>query len=88
MSHYFRTLYHIIKFVDKSTIENKKQYTSIVRAQLSSYEQVMLFYNCLHDNGNEKFKPLIEKYSLFKNLDTSLIFNQQHLDEYEDSAYE
>lgn len=88
MSHYFRTMYHIIKYVDKSTIENKKQYTSIVRAQLSSYEQVMLFYNCLHDNGSEKFKPLIEKYSIFKNLDTSLIFNQDHLNEYENGAYE
>ena len=88
MSHYFRTLYHIIKFVDKSTIENKKQYTSIVRAQLSSYEQVILFYNCLHDNGKGKFKPLIEKYSIFKNLDTSLIINQDHLDEYENGAYE
>lgn len=87
MSHYYRTLYHIIKFIDNSSIENKKQYTSIVRAQLSSYEQVMLFYNCLHDNGRKKFKPLIEQYALFKNLDISLIFNQQHLDEYEDSAY-
>lgn len=87
MSHYFRTLYHIIKFVDQSNVANPKQYTAIVRAQLSSYEQVLLFYNCLHQNGKEKFKPLIEKYTLFKNLDTSLIFNQQHLNEYEDNAY-
>ena len=87
MSHYFRTIYHIYKFIDTSEIKNKKQYTSIARAQLSSYEQVLLFYNCLHSNGLEKFKPLIEKYAVFKNLDYSLLINQDHLDEYDKSAY-
>lgn len=87
MSHYFRTIYHIIKFIDKSEIENKKQYISIARAQLSSYEQILIFYNCLHENGNEKFKPLIEKYALFKNIDGSLVINQDHLKEYKNSAY-
>lgn len=87
MSHYFRTIYHIIKFIDKSEINNKKQYISIVRAQLSSYEQILIFYNCLHGNGNEKFKPLIEKYALFKNIDSALIINQEHLKEYSSGAY-
>lgn len=87
MSHYFRTLYHIIKLVDQANIENKSQYTSIVRAQLSSYEQIILFYNCLHDNGNEKFKPLIERYAIFKNIDHSLIINKDHLSCYEKGAY-
>lgn len=87
LSHYFRTLYHIIKFVDSSDIENKKQYISVTRAQLSSHEQAILFYNCLHPHGIEKFKPLIEKYALFKNLDRELIFNLDHLESYKDSAY-
>lgn len=87
MGHYFRTIYHIIKFVDKSDIENKEQYIAITRAQLSSYEQILLFYNCLHENGILKFKPLIEKYALFKNIDTSLLINEDHLTEYENEAY-
>jgi hypothetical protein len=87
LSHYFRTLYHIIRFVDSSEIENKKQYAAIIRAQLSSYEQILLFYNCLHENGSEKFKPLIEKYSVFKNIDYSLIFNKAHYDEYHKLAF-
>jgi hypothetical protein len=87
LSHYFRTFYHIIKFVDKSEIENKKQYVSIARAQLSSFEQMLLFYNCLHSNGVEKFKPLIEKYALFKNIDESLIVNEKHLECYKRGAY-
>lgn len=87
LGHYFRTFFHVIMFVDQSDIENKKQYISILRAQLSSNEQVLLFYNCLHENGKEKFKPLIEKYALFKNIDRSLIFNEEHFNEYDASAY-
>lgn len=87
LSHYFRTIYHIFKFIDESKITDKKRYASIARAQLSSYEQMLLFYNCLHINGKKKFKPLIEKYSIFKNIDSNLIFNSEHLNEYEDGAY-
>lgn len=87
LSHYFRTIYHIYKFIDNSEIKNKKQYASIARTQLSSYEQILLFYNCLHDNGKEKFKPYIEKYAVFKNIDESLIINEDHFGEYNKSAY-
>lgn len=87
LCHYFTTLYHIIKFVDHSDIDDKKQYIAIVRAQLSSYEQIFLFYNCLHKNGKDKFKPLIEKYGIFKNIDESLILNREHLKEYAQSAF-
>ncbi len=86
LSHYFRTIYHIFKFVENSNISNKKQYSSITRAQLSSYEQILLFYNCLHTNGVKKFKPLIEKYAVFKNIDESLLFSDKHLLEYKKSA--
>lgn len=88
LSHYFRTLYHIIKLIDQSEIQKKAEYASLVRAQLSSYELAMLFYNCLHpDYGRSKFKPLIEKYSLLKNIDRDLVSNTEHLDAYEKSAY-
>lgn len=87
LSHYFRHLYHIIKFIDESNIKDKKKNTSIVRAQLSSYELVLLFYNCLqtfdHDEIN-KFKPLVERYQLLANLDHSLILNMKHFLEYDE----
>jgi hypothetical protein len=47
LAHYFRNLYQIIKFVDESGISDKKRYTSIVRAQLSTYEHILLHYNGL-----------------------------------------
>ena len=75
LGHYFRTLYHIIKYIDESDIKNKKTYTNFLRAQLSSHELVLLFYNCLSENGIEKFKPFIEKFSLLKNMSRELIFN-------------
>lgn len=88
IGHYFRNLYNIIKFVDMSTIENKKLYTNIVRAQLSSFELFFVFYNCLSEMGVEKFKPLIEKFGLLKTLSDDLLCNKEtHKGFYNGSAY-
>lgn len=72
LDHYFRYLYRIMKFVDESnyldngdSIENRYNYTCILRATLSPYELVFLFYNGLIYNN---LKTLIEKYSLLNNL--------------------
>ena len=86
LSHYFRSVYHILKFIDRSEIEDKKHYVGLLRAQISSYEQIIIFYNCLHSYG-EKFKLLAEKHSFFKNLDTNLIVNNVHENEFNQSAY-
>ena len=98
--HYFRNLFRMIKHVDqtnffydnsvvsgKDIFEIKYKYTSFIRAQISDYELLWLFYNCLSRNGIEKFKPLIETYSLFKNIPTELI-EPSHLGLYEQCAYE
>ncbi|MHA2367166.1 MAG: putative phage abortive infection protein [Candidatus Hodarchaeales archaeon] len=60
VGHYFRNLYTIYKFVDDSAVENKKDYTRIIRAQLSSCELSLLFYNSLLDK-NKNFMIFIEK---------------------------
>jgi ABC-type multidrug transport system fused ATPase/permease subunit len=65
LDHYFRNLYHIVKIIDQSGVREPKRYTSLVRAQLSPSELTLLFYNGLSVHG-EKFKPLIEKYSLLE----------------------
>ena len=51
------------------------EYICILRAQLSDYELGLLCYNCLSDNGRDKFKPLIEKYALFNNLRDKVLNN-------------
>lgn len=64
------------------------KYTSMIRSQLSDYELLWLFYNCLSENGVEKFKPYIEKYSLLKNIPKDKLHNDIIADEYKDSAFE
>ena len=82
LDHYFRHLYRIIKYIDEAEIlknntKEKYKYTSIVRSGLSYYELLMLFYNCLSTNGVDKFKPLIEKYTLFNNLRLDLLATEE-----------
>jgi hypothetical protein len=87
LGHYFRHLYRIVKFVDESAAEEKK-YTGLIRAQLSAYEQLILFYNCLSTFGREKFKPLVECYALLENMPQGhLISSKLHLPLYAVAAY-
>lgn len=89
LGHYFRNLYHIIKFINNADIFEKGRYTSLVRAQLSNDELVLLFYNSITPYGSEKFKPLIEKYHLLKNLNLETLINKdKHKEFYSESAYE
>lgn len=74
--HYFRHLYRIFKYIDTTDLINddeRYEYACIVRSQLSDYELIMLFFNGLSDNGKEKFKPLIEKYAILKNMRPDLL---------------
>jgi hypothetical protein len=68
IGHYFRNIYQILKFVDESSVDNKRFYTNLLRAQLSSHELGLLFYNCLSKLGAEKFKPLLERYAFLEHL--------------------
>lgn len=86
LGHYFRNLYHIVKFVHRSGISNKQEYISLLRAQLSSHELLLLFYNGLSYNGT-KFKPLIEQYHFLKSMPQWALLLQEHLSEYDTSAY-
>lgn len=76
--HYFRHLYRIIKFIDNPkhdflTFDERYAYAGNLRGTLSKYELVWLYYNCLAGPGFEKFKPLVEKYALLKNLRAELL---------------
>jgi hypothetical protein len=66
---------------------DKIKYARLVRAKLSSYELAWLFYNCISENGIEKFKPLVERYSILKNMNFDLIINNDDLLEYEPNAF-
>jgi hypothetical protein len=89
LHHYFRFLYHILKFIKQSEIseDQKFKYSSILRATLSAYELVFIFYNGLHANGNTHLKPLLEEFSFLKNMDSSILINLEQKKEYDVLAF-
>ncbi len=78
IGHYFRSLYNIIKLVKNSDLEDRRLYTNLVRAQLSSYELLLLFYNCLSELGREKLTPLSKEFDLFKHLRAKMLIDPTH----------
>jgi Putative phage abortive infection protein len=87
VGYYFRTLYNIIKFIATSDVANKQIYINIVRAQLSSSELNLLFYNCLSKYGNETFKPFVEQFGLLENMTVADLIDQGHKELYNETAF-
>ncbi len=79
LSHYFRNIYHIFKFIHKTKLikkENKQFYASLVRAQLASNELTLILYNSLVPGlGFPNFLFLIKKFDILQNYDFK-IFNK------------
>lgn len=81
LGHYYRHLFNMVNFIDKNTFttkyEKKAFYVTLIRSQLSDYEQILLYYNSLSTLGFDWNKPLgkaeidemnlICKYRLVKN---------------------
>ena len=86
IAHYFTLLFNIFKFIDNSDMADKKFYTNIIRAQLSSSEKAFLFYNCLTKNG-VKFKDFVEKFSLLKEFTIKSHHDNELIKEYKISAF-
>ncbi|WP_200903750.1 putative phage abortive infection protein [Delftia tsuruhatensis] len=78
-----RTLYRLYKWIDASqniSTDEKWHYSSLIRAQLSWPELIIIFYNCQTKNG-ERFAGLVNKYALLDNLDDNgeaLIKHRKH----------
>lgn len=56
LGHYFRHLFQTVKFVDeqdKNIITSKYDYVKTLRAQLSNFEQLLLYYNSLSVLGSD-----------------------------------
>ncbi|MFG6426961.1 MAG: putative phage abortive infection protein [Muribaculaceae bacterium] len=76
--HYFRFLYRLLKYVRNSDLieyKDRHAYGALVRAALSEYELILILYNGLSKSG-EKLKPLLEYFSILKNVNKKLIVNK------------
>ena len=60
LGHYFRHLYHLLSFIDKNAVDDKKQYYDFVQSQMSNEELMLLFYDALSDYGYPKMYNLIK----------------------------
>ncbi len=70
LGHYFRNLFHIVRFVDDYKGENKYNYIKVIRGQLSNSELILLAFNSISERG-KPFQEFIKKYELLKNVELS-----------------
>lgn len=68
IAYYFSNIFHVLDFINSSTVKNKKFYTDLLRAQLSEYELKLISYHGISEYCENGFKSLIEEYSILKNL--------------------
>ncbi|WP_165157816.1 putative phage abortive infection protein [Parabacteroides sp. ZJ-118] len=81
LGHYFRQLYMCVRCIDDTDLlsdSEKYSYIKMLRAQMSDYEQILLYYNSLSPMGYVWQKPLGEtnsskmcllcKYRIIKNV--------------------
>jgi hypothetical protein len=92
LSHYFRHIYQMIKYIDKSKLladKDKQEYVKTIRAQLSIYEQAIFCLNILTntdkkwddiDDANKVEQELQNKYNIIKDLPTTFFNPQTELD--------
>ncbi|EIK44158.1 hypothetical protein O59_003239 [Cellvibrio sp. BR] len=78
LGHYFRSLYNLFKYLSENNFSDKKQFGRIARAQLSDYELVVLFYNCVNTKGSS-FIRYAKEFEIFDNLDIALLIKKEHV---------
>jgi hypothetical protein len=90
-SHYFRNLYHILKFIFESELiseSEKSNYSKFVRSQLSEAELVVIFYNSIAkiglpgredmELGYPKMGKLLQKFDILQNMNPRSIIHPIH----------
>ena len=84
-SHYYRNIYHIFKFIYTTKLiekEKKQFYASLIRAQLSSDELELIYYNSIVPTlGFPNFLFLIKEYEIMQNFDLDLIYKYKFYEE-------
>ena len=107
LGHYYRHLFQVVKYVNKQIsidYQSKYDYIKILRAQLSTYEQAVLFLNSLSKMGSvweltpeideslqnfgNKDFELITKYNLIKNVPGESIYGINFKKFYPNIEYE
>ncbi|MCQ2005855.1 putative phage abortive infection protein [Rhizobium sp. NRK18] len=87
LAHCYRYLYNVLRFVHEyQGISDKLRYVKLLRAQLSDYELLMLFYTALNKNGLN-YWVYIHDYELFDNLPPSMLIKAEHKELYSERSF-
>lgn len=68
ISHYFETIYQILRFINNSHIENKEDYANLFKAQFSKSELELLFYYGTSKIAKKSSTVFFIKYEFFEYL--------------------
>lgn len=71
LGHYFRHLYHILKYIDDSQMLDSKKYADLLQSQLSNDELYLLAVNGISNCGRRKMLPLMDKYGFLENYNAN-----------------
>jgi len=84
LSHYYRNLYHIYRFIYTSNLiipEDKQMYANILSSQLTTNELSMLVYHVILPGiGYPKFFYLFKRFNLMKYVELGALLDIKHLD--------
>lgn len=68
LGHYFRHLYHLLKFIQTEREIEKQKYSDLVQAQMSYDELYLIAINGISNYGRKKMLPLLNEFSFLENL--------------------
>lgn len=68
LGHYFRSLYHLLKYIETHCKSEKKMYYDLVQAQMNTDELYLTCINGISSYGRKKLHPLLNYSSFLENL--------------------
>lgn len=70
LGHYFRSLYHLLKYIKENCPEDQdnKMYFDLVQAQMNTDELYLTCINGISNYGRKKLRPLLNESSFLENL--------------------
>ena len=86
LGHYFSHLRGIVEFVHSNEISHKQFYIDLLTSQLSTHEQLLLFYYCLDEDRSKSLKALVQRYRILEGVPEDKLLSIQHSKFYEPSA--
>ena len=79
LAHYFRSMLALFSILDAGP-SNKEFYSTILKAQLSNEELLLLFYFCMSDlPGSDRMRKYVTKHSVLSDLPVQKLFEDSHI---------